>query len=77
MEDLSQLPSFNEAAAVEQLRQRYEKKRIYTRVAKMLIAINPYEELGLYEHAVQQMYRLAGGQTCRRGHEVGHARASD
>ncbi|CAF0726267.1 unnamed protein product [Didymodactylos carnosus] len=39
----------NEATLLNNLRSRYKKNRIYTYVANILIAINPYEELyGIY-----------------------------
>ncbi|VDL74370.1 unnamed protein product [Nippostrongylus brasiliensis] len=48
----------NEGTLLNNCRQRYSKKQIYTYVANILISINPYEEIeGLYSIDTIQKYR--------------------
>jgi len=48
------------------LHDRYDEKAIYSSVNRMLIAINPYEDLGLYSAAMLETYAALGGESRRR-----------
>lgn len=57
-DDNCALINLNEATLLENVRQRYMRDKIYTYVANILIAVNPYREIpGLYSKETVQMYR--------------------
>ena len=58
--DLALLPTFTEDAVLSNLEQRYGANQIYTSVNAMLIAINPYADLGLYAPSVLRQYGRLG-----------------
>ncbi|WKX91079.1 hypothetical protein Q1695_009708 [Nippostrongylus brasiliensis] len=58
VDDNCALMYLNEGTLLNNCRQRYSKKQIYTYVANILISINPYEEIeGLYSIDTIQKYR--------------------
>lgn len=56
VDDLAALEVLSEDTIVEQLKQRYESSQIYTNIGDILIAINPFEHLGLYSLSHQKKY---------------------
>ena len=57
LDDLALLPSFDEATVLKLLTARYAANCIYTRVNAMLLAGNPYCELGLYSGEASPLRR--------------------
>ncbi|EGD77364.1 myosin X [Salpingoeca rosetta] len=57
MDDLAQLRELSESALVKQLSSRFSKDVIYTYIGDILVACNPYRELGLYTQAMQDKYK--------------------
>lgn len=56
LDDLAALEVLSEDAIVEQLKQRYVSKQIYTNIGDILIAVNPFENLGIYTSNHQRKY---------------------
>uniref|UniRef100_A0A5K3EY26 Myosin motor domain-containing protein n=1 Tax=Mesocestoides corti TaxID=53468 RepID=A0A5K3EY26_MESCO len=57
-DDNCALINLNEATLLENVKQRYLKDKIYTYVANILIAVNPYYEIkGLYSREMIEMYK--------------------
>lgn len=56
MDDLAALEVLSEDNICEQLRKRYESNQIYTNIGDILIAVNPFENLGLYTQHHQRKY---------------------
>nr|VZI34395.1 unnamed protein product [Spirometra erinaceieuropaei] len=57
-DDNCALINLNEATLLENVKQRYMRDKIYTYVANILIAVNPYREIPqLYSKETVQMYR--------------------
>ncbi|KAG8034288.1 hypothetical protein G9C98_001372 [Cotesia typhae] len=56
-DDLAALDSFTEEIIVEQLKERFKQGQIYTYIGDILIAVNPYINLGLYTGIEQRRYR--------------------
>lgn len=56
MDDLAALEVLSEDTISEQLRKRYESNQIYTNIGDILIAVNPFENLGLYTQHYQRKY---------------------
>ena len=48
MDDLAALDMLSEDAIVDQLQNRYERSQIYTYIGDILVAVNPFTNLGLY-----------------------------
>ncbi|KAM9316471.1 unconventional myosin-VIIb [Gastrophryne carolinensis] len=57
VEDMIRLGELNEAGIVHNLHIRYKEHNIYTYTGAILIAVNPYEELSLYNPEHIYMYR--------------------
>ena len=49
--DSCQLVELTEDSVLDNLRQRYEQKDIYTWTGSILLAVNPYETLPIYGEA--------------------------
>lgn len=47
----------NEASLLHNLRKRFELDYIYTYTANILLAVNPYKQLGIYDQASIDRYR--------------------
>lgn len=56
LDDLAALEVLSEDTICEQLRKRYESNQIYTNIGDILIAVNPFENLGLYTQQHQRRY---------------------
>ena len=56
LDDLAALEVLSEDTICEQLRKRYESNQIYTNIGDILIAVNPFENLGLYTQNHQRRY---------------------
>ncbi|XP_015177355.1 PREDICTED: myosin-IIIb-like isoform X2 [Polistes dominula] len=57
MDDLAALDMLSEDAIVEQLQHRYEQGQIYTYIGDILVAVNPFTNLGLYTGIEQRRYK--------------------
>uniref|UniRef100_A0A8C7C799 Myosin IXB n=1 Tax=Oncorhynchus kisutch TaxID=8019 RepID=A0A8C7C799_ONCKI len=55
-DDLCNLPSLNESSILDNLRNRFHKKKIYTYAGSILIAINPFKFLSIYNPKYVKMY---------------------
>ncbi|KAL2089836.1 hypothetical protein ACEWY4_014524 [Coilia grayii] len=55
-DDLCNLPVLNEDTILENLRNRFRKKKIYTYAGSILIAINPFKFLPIYNPKYVKMY---------------------
>ncbi|XP_034945837.1 myosin-IIIb-like [Chelonus insularis] len=56
-DDLAALDSFTEDTVVSQLENRYEEGHIYTYIGDILVAVNPFTNLGLYTGLEQRRYK--------------------
>lgn len=56
VDDLAALDSLSEKAIVEQLMRRYDGGQIYTYIGDILVAVNPFSDLGLYSSQHQRRY---------------------
>jgi myosin heavy subunit len=50
------LDEFSEGAIIHQIRQRYKNDDIYTYIGNILIAVNPFKQLGIYGNTTLQKY---------------------
>ncbi|XP_017794743.1 PREDICTED: myosin-IIIb-like isoform X2 [Habropoda laboriosa] len=57
MDDLAALDMLSEDAIVDQLQHRYEQAQIYTYIGDILVAVNPFTNLGLYTGIEQKRYK--------------------
>ncbi|XP_030845924.1 unconventional myosin-X isoform X3 [Strongylocentrotus purpuratus] len=56
-EDMAKLQDLHEGSILDNIKQRYEKDRIYTYIGSILCAINPYKTIpGIYGDDVMQVY---------------------
>ncbi|XP_068626497.1 myosin-IIIb-like isoform X2 [Battus philenor] len=55
-DDLATLEALTEDAIVEQLQKRYSQNQIYTYIGDILVAVNPFTDIGIYTTKTQQMY---------------------
>jgi len=58
MDDLAALDMLSEEAIVDQLQHRYEQAQIYTYIGDILVAVNPFTNLGLYTGIVSILFIL-------------------
>ncbi|XP_052862446.1 myosin-IIIb [Anopheles cruzii] len=56
IDDLAALDVLTEDAIVEQLQKRFETNQIYTYIGDILIAVNPFSQVGLYTTQHQHKY---------------------
>ncbi|XP_058463872.1 myosin-IIIb-like isoform X1 [Malaya genurostris] len=56
MDDLAALDVLTEDTIVEQLQKRFETSQIYTYIGDILVAVNPFAQLGLYTSYHQKKY---------------------
>ena len=56
LDDVCALTFLSEAAVLDCVRSRFLKKKIYTWVARILIAMNPFERLNIYGDDAKQQY---------------------
>ncbi|XP_076174415.1 myosin-IIIb isoform X2 [Ptiloglossa arizonensis] len=57
MDDLAALDMLSEDGIVDQLQHRYEQGQIYTYIGDILVAVNPFTNLGLYTGIEQKRYK--------------------
>jgi myosin heavy subunit len=57
--DLLMLDEINEANILYNIKNRHEKRRVYTRLGKILISVNPYKFYPFYTNEVIEKYRDA------------------
>ncbi|XP_012256582.2 myosin-IIIb-like isoform X3 [Athalia rosae] len=57
VDDLAALDLLSEDGIVEQLQNRYEQAQIYTYIGDILVAVNPFANLGLYTGMEQRRYK--------------------
>ncbi|MEE6511164.1 hypothetical protein FKM82_017625 [Ascaphus truei] len=57
VEDMIRLGDLNEAGIVHNLHIRYKDNNVYTYIGAILVAVNPYQELTLYNTEQIQRYR--------------------
>ena len=55
-DDMDELPDLNEAAILENIRHRFHMDLIYTRTGPILIAMNPFKWLQIYDQKTIQQY---------------------
>ncbi|XP_050666235.1 myosin-IIIb-like isoform X2 [Leptidea sinapis] len=56
-DDLATLEVLTEDAIVEQLQKRYAQNQIYTYIGDILVAVNPFTDVGIYTFKSQEMYQ--------------------
>nr|QDR51010.1 neither inactivation nor afterpotential C-2 [Manduca sexta] len=56
-DDLATLEVLTEDAIVEQLQKRYNQNQIYTYIGDILVAVNPFTDVGIYTTKTQQIYQ--------------------
>ncbi|CAF3093952.1 unnamed protein product [Rotaria sp. Silwood2] len=57
IDDLSTLSVLDEESLLRELRARYKKGIIYTYIGDVLIAINPFKQLNIYEKQQHDLYK--------------------
>ncbi|XP_074852074.1 unconventional myosin-VIIa-like [Carettochelys insculpta] len=62
-EDLAALAELDEARLLQSLGSRFQQQRIYTYIGDILIAMNPFQSLPLYEKPVTEKYQNHGKGT--------------
>ncbi|XP_060080055.1 myosin-IIIb-like [Ylistrum balloti] len=55
-EDLATLEILDEGVIVSQLRSRYENEEIYTYIGDILLAVNPFQPINIYNEEYSKMY---------------------
>ncbi|XP_058877956.1 unconventional myosin-Ic-like [Acipenser ruthenus] len=56
-EDLATLSELDEKSLLESLSNRFQQNHIYTYIGDILVAINPFKYLPLYEKTVSEKYK--------------------
>ncbi|CAG9132390.1 unnamed protein product [Plutella xylostella] len=56
-DDLATLEALTEDAIAEQLSRRYNQNQIYTYIGDILVAVNPFTDIGIYTTKTQQLYQ--------------------
>ena len=56
-DDLAKLPSIDDSVVMQTLHKRHEQDLVYTKNGAVLVAINPYKTLGLYDDSTMQQYK--------------------
>ncbi|CAK4650621.1 unnamed protein product [Aphanomyces euteiches] len=65
VQDLTSLVHLNEPAILNALQVRFRKQEIYTSTGSILVAVNPFQPLPLYDSATQQRYIDHGNRTAQ------------
>lgn len=55
MDDLAALDNLSEDTIVQQLEKRFDQRQIYTYIGDILVAVNPFADLGLYTEKVRNL----------------------
>lgn len=58
-DDLASLEVLTEDAIVEQLQKRYIENQIYTYIGDILVAVNPFTDIGIYTSKVNLWPRIS------------------
>lgn len=58
-DDLASLEVLTEDAIVEQLQKRYTENQIYTYIGDILVAVNPFTDIGIYTTKVKLQPRIS------------------
>jgi myosin heavy subunit len=61
--DLATLPDLNETIILEYLKARYKHDNIYTYIGDILLAINPFKPLPIYDKQHHNLYRKSNRST--------------
>ncbi|KAF1774616.1 P-loop containing nucleoside triphosphate hydrolase [Phytophthora cactorum] len=69
VEDLIQLPHLHEPGICHTLNERFKINEIYTLTGEILLAINPFQNLGIYTDKITRKY-IRNGDKRALGHEV-------
>ncbi|KAJ3408544.1 cytochrome c oxidase subunit 1 [Chytridiales sp. JEL 0842] len=56
VEDMISLPELTETSILENLRKRYEQKAIYTYTGSILVALNPFDQIEIYNSTTLRKY---------------------
>ncbi|PIK41081.1 putative myosin-IIIb [Apostichopus japonicus] len=56
-DDLATLSNLEEKSLLEELKARYGKNKIYTYIGDILVAVNPYKDLDLYNKETSERYK--------------------
>jgi myosin heavy subunit len=64
-DDMTSLAYLNEPEMLGCMQQRFSAQRIYTSIGPILIAVNPFERLGLYESDILEAYYSADQEKLR------------
>lgn len=59
VEDLVLLEQLDTNAVVDNLKLRFEKHRIYTYIGEVLVSVNPYRHLNIYEKDSVEKYKVS------------------
>lgn len=62
--DLCQLPDLTERTLLENLKARFEKDLIYTYVGSILIAVNPFKFIPIYQPHMNSLYQRPSDRLC-------------
>ncbi|XP_071954506.1 myosin-IIIb-like isoform X2 [Antedon mediterranea] len=57
IDDLATLSNLDEAILLEELKCRYNQDKIYTYVGDILVAVNPFRDIGIYGKEVSEKYK--------------------
>ncbi|KAK2723178.1 myosin-IIIb-like isoform X3 [Artemia franciscana] len=60
VDDLASLENLTNDIIVDHLQRRFSQGQIYTYIGDILIAVNPYAEMGIYTDAEAKLYRSRG-----------------
>ncbi|XP_047481319.1 myosin-IIIb-like isoform X4 [Penaeus chinensis] len=60
MDDLASMEKLSEEIIVDHLNRRYDTNQIYTYMGDILIAVNPFKEIGVYGEKESRMHRGMG-----------------
>lgn len=58
-DDLATLEVLTEDSIVEQLQKRYNQNQIYTYIGDILVAVNPFTDIGIYTTKVGARYKCS------------------
>ncbi|GAB9462558.1 Myosin-like protein [Globisporangium polare] len=70
VEDLIQLPHLHEPGICHTLNERFKINEIYTLTGEILLAINPFKNIGIYSDKIMRKY-IRNGDKRELGQEVG------
>eukprot|EP00930_Biecheleria_cincta_P038191 TRINITY_DN26242_c0_g1_i1.p1 TRINITY_DN26242_c0_g1~~TRINITY_DN26242_c0_g1_i1.p1 ORF type:complete len:1684 (-),score=375.50 TRINITY_DN26242_c0_g1_i1:457-5508(-) len=71
VDDIASLEEVHQAAVLHTVRVRFERQLVYTRVARILIAVNPFQALTIYGSAILDKYRTAADSLDQPPHVFG------